>query len=386
MLGSRSLGPAVATIDLGALRANAAEAARLAGGRPLIAVVKADAYGHGAAPVARALCEAGAETLATWSVAESASLRDAGIGSPLLALAGPRDDADAEEAVARDIACAIGDEAGRERLARAASARGGVAAVHVEIDTGMRRMGSPPEEAAELAAAVAATPALHLAGVMTHFARADEADLGSAREQLRVFHRALGEIGARGVAPGRIHVSNSAGLVARAALASDAPPEDAVRPGLLLYGPQPSEARRASLRPVMSLRAPVVALRRVRSGDAVGYSARWRASRDTRIATLAIGYADGVPISATGEGAVWLAGARRPFAGRVSMDYVTVDVGDAPVRLGDEAVLFGCAPGGVEAVLPVEEAARVAQTISYELLVRVGARVRRVHTDGSARV
>jgi alanine racemase len=199
MLGSRSLGPAVATIDLGALRHNAAEASRLAGGRAVIGVVKADAYGHGAAPVARALCEAGIATLATWSVGEAAALLDAGIEAPLLALAGPRDDAEADEAVGRGIACVLGDPVGRERLARAASRQGREARAHVEIDTGMRRMGAPPEEGAALAAEVAATPGLVLAGVMTHFARADEADLGPTREQLEVFHGALAALRARGV-------------------------------------------------------------------------------------------------------------------------------------------------------------------------------------------
>jgi alanine racemase len=293
---------------------------------------------------------------------------------------------EADEAVGRGIACVLGDPVGRERLARAASRQGREARAHVEIDTGMRRMGAPPEEGAALAAEVAATPGLVLAGVMTHFARADEADLGPTREQLEVFHGALAALRARGVDPGAVHVSNSAGLVARADLGAEAPAEDAVRPGLLLYGAQPSTARPASLRAVMSLRAPVVALRPARTGEAVGYGAGYRAPRDTRIATLALGYADGVPVSASGRGAVWLAGARRPIAGRVSMDYVTVEVGDASVRLGDEAVLFGCEAGGQHAVLPVDEAAEAAQTLSYELLVRVGARVRRVHTDGGVRV
>jgi alanine racemase len=137
----------------------------------------------------------------------------------------------------------------------------------------------------------------------------------------------------------------------------------------------------------MSLRAPVVALRRAAEGDAVGYSARYRAPRDTWIATLGIGYADGVPISATGRGAVWLGGARCPIAGRVSMDYVTVEVDEAAVArvaLGDEAVIFGRGTGATDTELPVEEAAEAAQTISYELLVRVGSRVRREISDGDA--
>ena len=352
----------------------------------MIAVVKADAYGHGAVPAARALARAGVASLATWSVGEASALRDAGLEMPLLVLAGALDDAEADEALGRDLACVLHDPGGRARLAAAARRRDAVARAHVEVDTGMRRMGVPPGQAASFVAEVAAEPALALAGLMTHFARADEADLDPTREQLRVFAEVIAALRARGVDPGRIHAANSAGLVALDALADEDPPQDAVRPGLLLYGAQPSEHRRAALRPVMSLRAPVVALRRVRRGDAVGYAARYRADADTCIATLALGYADGVPIAASGHGAVWLAGARRPIAGRVSMDYLTVEVGETPVRLGDEAVIFGCEAGGKTAVLRVDEAAHAAGTIAYELLVRVGGRVRRTYSDGDERV
>jgi alanine racemase len=365
-------------IDLGALRANYAEAVRLAAGRRLIAVVKADAYGHGAVPVARTLAAAGCGALATWSVGEAASLLDAGIGVELLALAGAHDRAEADEAVARDVSVVLHDAGGRERLAAAARRRGRRARVHLEVDTGMRRMGIPAAEAESLAAEIAADPALALAGVMTHFARADEGDLAPTREQLRAFGACVAALHQRGIAVPCVHAANSAALVANEALAGEGPRQDAVRPGLMLYGAQPSPERRARLSPVMSVRAPVVAVRRARRGEPVGYAALYRAPADTRIATVAIGYADGVPIATSGRGAVWLAGARRAIAGRVSMDYVGVDVGDAPVRVGDEAILFGSEAVGGPAVLPVEEAAASAGTLSYELLVRVGARVRRV--------
>jgi alanine racemase len=376
--GSRHLGPAIAAIDLAALRANYAEAVRLADGRRVIAVVKADAYGHGAVPVARALIAAGCGELATWSVGEAIALRDAGIAAPLLVLAGVRDAAEAHEAVARDLTAVLHDAQGRAWVSAAARRRGaGRVAVHVEIDTGMSRMGVPVAEAEAFLTGVAGDPALALAGVMTHFARADEADLAPTRDQLRAFAAAIAELRQRGVAPGCVHAANSAGLAALAELEKDGPPQEAVRPGLLLYGAQPSAARPCALRAVMSLRAPVVAVRRVRRGEAVGYAALYRARADTRIATLALGYADGVPISASGRGSVWLAGARCPIAGRVSMDYVGVEVGDAAVQVGDQATVFGSEVAGGPAVLPVEEAARDAGTISYELFVRVGARVRR---------
>lgn len=401
MGSARGLGPAIATIDLAALRANVAEAIRLASGRSgasggnrepgraLIGVVKADAYGHGAVPVARTLLEAGVGMLATWSVGEAVALRDAGVDAPLLVLSGVRDAADAAEAVGRDLTCVLHDAEGRALLVDQARRRAAVVAVHVEVDTGMRRMGVPVVEAADFAASVADAPELALAGVMTHFARADEADLAPSRAQLGEFGGVLDALRSRGVAPGLVHVANSAGLVALGDLEAEGPAHDAVRPGLLLYGVQPSHHRRATLRPVMSLRAPVVALRHASEGDAVGYSARYRAPRDTWIATLGIGYADGVPVAATGRGAVWLGGARCPIAGRVSMDYVTVEVDEtavARVRLGDEAVIFGRETGATDPVLPVEEAAEAAGTIPYELLVRVARRVRREFTDGDARV
>jgi alanine racemase len=343
----------------------------------VIAVVKADGYGHGAATIARALAGAGANALATWSVGEAAALRDAGIAAPLLVLSGVRDAAEAEEVVARGLGAVLHDAGGRALLAAAARRLGARASVHVEVDTGMRRMGVPCADAERFVAEIAADPALALDGVMTHLARADESDLAPTRAQLREFADLVAALRRRGVAPGSVHVANSAALCAQDALAGEGPAQDAVRPGLLLYGAQPSSVRTASLRPVMSLRAPVVAVRRARRGEAVGYAALYRAPADTRIATLALGYADGVPIAASGKGSVWLAGARRPIAGRVSMDYVGVDVGDARVEVGDVAVVFGCEVTGGPVVLPVEEAARSADTLPYELLVRVGARVRR---------
>jgi alanine racemase len=375
---SRGLGPAVAAIDLDALRANFALAMRLAAGRRVIAVVKADGYGHGAVTVARTLASAGVGALATWSVGEAAVLRDTGIAVPLLVLSGVRDAAEADEVVARGFSAVVHDADGPAMLAAAARRAGRMrASVHVEVDTGMRRMGVPFADAAPFIAEIARDSALALEGVMTHLARADESDLTPTREQLRQFAELVGALRQQGVDPGSVHAANSAALVAQDALEGQGPAQDAVRPGIMLYGAQPSSQRTASLRPVMSLRAPVVAVRRVRRGDAVGYAALYRAPADTTIATVALGYADGVPIASSGRGSVWLAGARRPIAGRVSMDYLGVDVGDAPVRVGDVAVVFGCEAAGGPAVLPVEEAAQCAGTLPYELLVRVGGRVRR---------
>jgi alanine racemase len=369
--------PTLATIRLDAIRANFAEARRRAGSRQVIAVVKADAYGHGAVPVTRALVEAGCRRLATVTVAEAVDLREAAVELPILVIGGVHDPAEAETAVASRLTPVVHHRGQVERLGHAARGRGGVA-VQVEVDTGMRRMGVAPEEAPDLLEAVTAEAGLELEGVYTHFARADEPELGPSLEQLATFRSVLDRARARGVREGLVHSANSAGMLAGEALAGALPQEGAVRPGLMLYGVRPAAHLAAELHPAMTLRTRVVQVRRVRAGEGVGYSWEFRPRRATQVATLALGYADGVPVATSGRGAVLIRGRRHPIAGRVSMDFVTVDVGEEPVTIGEEAILFGEGQG---AVLPVEEAALAAGTISYELLVRVGSRVPRAVTD-----
>ncbi|HEY5657892.1 MAG TPA: alanine racemase, partial [Myxococcota bacterium] len=210
--------------------------------------------------------------------------------------------------------------------------------------------------------------------VYTHLARADEPDLEPSRDQLDLFRQLIGAARARGLDTGCVHFANSAALLSGAPLL-DVAPSDAVRPGLMLYGAKPAYDLTGELQPVMTLRTRVVALRTVHKSEAVGYNATFRATRDTRVATLPVGYGDGVPISASNRATVLIQGRRFAVVGRISMDYLGVDVGTAPVALGDEAILFGA---GQSAELRVEEAADAAGTLPYELLVRVGARVPRV--------
>jgi len=368
--------PTEARIRLGALRANFAEVRRRAAGADVIAVVKADAYGHGAVPVTAALAAAGCRRFAVLTVEEAVALRDAGRREEILAMGGVHDPEEAALAAARDVVPAV-HHAGHLKLL-AGAARGAPLPVHVEVDTGMHRMGVPDAEAPELLARIAAEPGLRLAGLYTHLARADEPDLEPTRQQLRRFGRVLAAARARGIDPGLVHFANSAGLLAGGELAEVAPAVDAVRVGLALYGAQPGETRRAELRPAMTLVAPVATVRSLRPGDEVGYGGEFRARRSTRVATLDLGYGDGYLRSAGGRAEVWLAGARRPVVGRVSMDFIGVDVGDAPVAVGDEAVVFG-AEG--EARMPVEDVAAAAGTIPYEVMVRVGPRVPRVYRD-----
>jgi alanine racemase len=376
--GSARPRSAEATVDLAALARNAAALRRRAGGRALLAVVKADAYGHGAPAVARALEAAGAERLAVVTVGEAEELRAAGVRAPILVLGGLEAPADAEAAAAQGLVPVVQHPEHVALLAAAAARSGRPLAVQLEVDTGMSRMGVPADAAAALLARIAGEPRLRLDGVYTHLARADDPDLAPTRAQLARFAGVLAQARAGGLATGLVHVANSAGLLAGEALGGALPPEvDAVRPGLALYGALPAPHLRAEIEPVMTLRARVVNLRRVAAGDAVGYGGTWRAPRATRIATVALGYADGLPWSLAGRGAeLCLRGRRVPIAGRISMDLTTLDVGDGPAELGDPVTVFGA--GGPR----VEELAERAGTIPWEILVRIGRRVARVAVGG----
>lgn len=371
--------PTSATIHLPAIRANFAVAQKRSAGRDPIAVIKADAYGHGAVRVAQALTDAGCSRFAVTTVPEAEALRDAGVRAPILVLGGVWGSEEAQAAVARELVPVIHHAGHLEWLAAAARDRAAPLPVHVEIDTGMRRMGVPAEHAVELLVAVAAEPALTLEGAYTHFARADEVDLVPSLEQLASFHRVLA---AADVQPRCIHAANSAAILTGDPIWNAMPEQTATRPGLMLYGVSPAPHLDADLSAAMTLKSRVVALRSVGAGESVGYSAEFRAATDTRVATLAIGYEDGVPISSSGCGAVIIRGRRLPLAGRVSMDYIGVDVGSAPVEIGDEAILFGAssAPDEKHAV-SVAQAAQAANTIAYELLVRVGQRVFRHYRE-----
>lgn len=364
-----------ALIDLGALRENYARACTLAGGRAVIAVVKADAYGHGAVPVTRALAQAGAKRVAVASVAEGADLRAVFPELRILVLGGVHGEAEADAAAGLGLVPVLHGEDDLALVVKIAERRGICVDVQVEIDTEMRRLGVPEAEAVALLARVATDPGLRLEGVLTHLARADEPDPALRAEPLARFAARLAEVRARGIDPGLVHVANSAALLDFAGTLAALSEQDAVRPGLLLYGVSPAPHLGADLAPVMTLRSEIVALRTIEKGDCVGYGATYRAARRTRIATLPLGYADGVPWSLASRGEALLGGRRVPFAGRVSMDVVTIDVGDGPAEIGDEVILFGVGQG---AALPVEEVAATAGTIAYEILVRIGRRVPRV--------
>ena len=372
--------PSYAHIDEGALAHNFGEAKRLADGREVIAVVKADAYGHGAVPVARRLAASGCRSFAVATVEEAAQLRGAGVAGALLVLGGVHDAGEADEAIALGVTPVVQHAGHVALLRKAAAERSRSVPVQVEVDTGMARMGVSPEDAPSLIESIARDRAFALDGIYSHFACADEADLAPTLRQLALVREVLAALRSRGIAPRQVHVANSAALAASEALAQALPPEvNAVRPGLMLYGvgSAPHLADKAQLAPVMSLRTRVANVRWVRRGDPVGYGATFRAKQRGRIATLPLGYADGIPWSLGNRGFVLLRGRRVPIAGRVSMDLITLDVGSTPVEIGDLVTVFGT-PAGGGAGLRIEEVAEAAGTIPYELLVRVGARVPRV--------
>lgn len=358
-----------ARIDHGALRSNAAELVRAAEGRTVFAVLKADAYGHGSVPVARTVLAAGCQRLAVMTPGEAIRLRDAGIAAPILVLEGGGGEA-AGELAGRGCSVVVHHPGEVEALSRAA--RGEPVAVHIEVDTGMHRMGAELEMADDLLRSALDTPGVEIEGLMTHLAHADEPDLLPTLVQLQRFCDFLKRARAAGAAPRFIHFANSAALLCGEALAKACPQANAVRPGLAVYGVRPAPHLPGELRPVMSLVGRVASLRTVEPGGGVGYSATWRAERATRIATVGLGYADGIPVAASNRGALQIRDRRYPIVGRVSMDSVGVDVGDGSVRVGDEAQAFG---DGIS----VEEAAAAAGTIAYEILVGVGGRVSRVH-------
>ena len=373
--------PVWAWIDQAALRHNARRALECAGDRSVIGVVKADGYGHGAEEVARALLAEGVARLAVVSVAEGASLRRAGIMAPILLLGGLDDFPAAERAVKWGLTPVLQDDRGLE-LARSFGREDAPLAIEVEIDTGMRRMGVAASSARPLLERARSLPELSVSGVFTHLACADEADPAPSRQQLVTFGEILREITGGAGAPPDSHVANSAGLLRLAEIetAESGVVTRAVRPGLMLYGVSPfadagQSAEALDLEPAMSLAARVIAVRRIEAGDSVGYGGEWTASQPTTIATLPLGYADGIPRSAMGRGEVYLCGEMRRIVGRVSMDSICVDVGDAPVEVGEIATIFGRTPEGHR--IPVENFAAAAGTIGYEILVGVGTRVPR---------
>ncbi|MCM3655716.1 alanine racemase [Agromyces mediolanus] len=366
-----------ALIDLDAVTANVRSLVERLGGTRAMAVVKADAYGHGAVPVARAALAGGADWLGTADLGEAFELRAAGIDAPILAwLHDPG--ADFAPAIAADIDLGLSAEAQLHRAAEAARGAGAPATVHLKIDTGLSRNGVQPGEWADaVAAAVELERAglLRVRGVFSHLANTSaESDAA----QLAEFERALAVAADAGLTPEVRHIASTA-----AALTRPDARYDLVRLGIACYGIPPfgdgTTSAELRLVPVMTLRGRVAAVRRIAAGDGVSYGHTWRAERATTLALVPLGYADGVPRQASGRGEVLLNGARRPVVGRIAMDQFLVDVGDDAVEVGDEVVLFGDPATGAPSA---DDWGVAADTIGYEIVTRIGPRVPRGYLGG----
>ncbi|MDR7419812.1 MAG: alanine racemase [Armatimonadota bacterium] len=334
-----------------------------------MAVVKADAYGHGAVPVARAAIGAGASWLGVATPDEALALRAAGIDARVLVL-GPVAPAFVRDVVAAGCALTVADPASLEAAHQAGGAT--PVRVHLKVDTGMARLGVAPEDVGALLPRIDGARVI-VEGVFTHLACADDHDPTITRAQLAAFGRAADAVARR--FPGVIrHAAASAAVVGHREAALDL-----VRVGISLYGiPAAPHLRQVDLRPVMTLASRVVRLRRVARDTPVSYGATYRTPADTVIATVPVGYADGYPRALGNRGVMLVRGQRVPVAGRVCMDYTMLDTGGVALAEGDEVEVFGDG-------LPVWEVADTAGTIAYELLCRIGPRVPRVYTrDGRA--
>jgi alanine racemase len=359
-----------AIIHLDRLSRNIAAVRAAIGPHPLICMpVKADAYGHGAVPAARAALEAGVSCLAVAAVDEGKELREAGITAPVLLLSVPLP-GELFDAAACGLSLLIGDREYAEAAGRAARQAGRRLSVHLKVDTGMGRTGCPPDAAADLAACVAACPFLEIAGTATHLAAADspdEADIRRTKEQLARFRAAVGGIRRAGFEPGLLHAANSGAVIFH----EDAR-FDMVRPGILLYGYKAPRAVMPGIEPLMELVTQIVFIKRVRAGAAISYGGTWTAPRDTVIATLPVGYGDGLPRRLSGNFSVRIRDAMYPLAGRICMDQCMVDLGpDTDISRWEAVTVFGG---------PAPDAADLAArlgTIPYEITCNINKRVPR---------
>jgi len=393
-------GPVWAEIDLGAIAHNLRAIRRHVGAHPkILAVVKADAYGHSAPHVAKTLARAGADYFGVTCTREGAELREAGIRKPVLVLTGfwPGEELRQLEfgltpsitdvAHLRLLDRAAAKLPGKKNRSPFAKAYGRAAAIpfHLKIDTGMNRLGIPAADVARFVAALADCRHLRLQGVFTHFAAAEDFVSQQTEEQSRVFDACLEQLRAAGVNPGLVHMANSAAIAARPKTW-----RDMVRPGALLYGYhqfyEPVERREKMqqalpLQPALSLRARIVSLKDAPAGAPVGYNSRFIATRPSRIAVMAAGYAEGVVRLLTNRGRVVIRGKCAPLVGTISMDLAMIDVTALPeVTIGEVVTILGA---GADAASPgcalyADDVARELGTVTSDLLCAVGRRVPRI--------
>ncbi|HEU6447758.1 MAG TPA: alanine racemase [Verrucomicrobiae bacterium] len=370
------LRPAWTEIDLGKLRRNLQ---LIRGDLPksvrLMAVVKDEAYGHGALDVARVAVEEGAWGFGLSTLEEAMNLRDAGIKAPLLLL-GERQEAELEWCVAHDLTVCVNEPHNIRALAKVAEKFGKRVPVHLKVHTGMSRYGVRWDEALPLVECILAEKSLQLEGAMTHFAQSDETDKTFANLQFSRFNGILRTLGEKKVSVPLRHTCNSGGFL-------DLPHAhlDMVRVGILLYGVFPSQVCRRieGIEPVMSVKAKIAGIQKLKPGEVVGYGMRYTASTERRIAVLPIGYGDGFP-RVRNEGGALIRGRHAPLVGGIAMDALMVDITDIPeAQLWDEAVIMG-RQGNEE--ITVRDIAKLKNSVTYDVLTNWRLRLRRKNVNG----
>jgi len=364
--------PTRAIVNLKAISHNIAQIRKRIGKRRnLMAVVKADGYGHGAVRVGLTALKSGADCLGVTLPEEGEELRKAGISASIvvLGLIKPEEAHKAVELELEQTICTVEVAEALDQIARDASVRMNV---HVKVDTGMGRIGVHPEDALAFLRRIGRFKNLNLEGMFSHFASADEADKTFPRKQIEVFDEVVRQIEASGIKIPKKHIANSAGVL-------DLPESyyDLVRPGIMIYGLYPSKevSRSIPLKPAMTLKTEVVFLKRVPSGTPISYGRTFETRRESLVATIPVGYADGYSRLLSGRGKVLVKGCRVPLIGRVCMDMCMIDLSQVEdVRQGDEVILFG-------EDLPADEIADMTGTINYEVVCAIGKRVPRIYVD-----
>ncbi|HTF57658.1 MAG TPA: alanine racemase [Planctomycetota bacterium] len=368
-----------AEIDLPALRRNITVVRREVGpSTRIMAVVKADAYGHGAVPVAWHALQSGCDALGVGDSTEALQLRESGIAGPILIL-GAIIEEEIPKVVEADVAVSVHSPDLLDLLDREARRQHRLLRVHLKIDTGMGRLGASPQRAPEIAREIAARPNLDLEGLCTHLSSVVSGNGAHTREQLDRFHQAIADLAALGIRPPVIHAANSAGM-----LMFREAHFDMVRTGITLYGLDPGIFAKLNLdlTPILSLKTRIAFLKGVPAGTPISYDQVHRTERATRIATCPVGYNDGYPRLLTNRASALLRGRRVPVVGTITMDYIMLDVGDLPeAAVGDEVTLIG--RDGLEEIR-CEELAKTIGTIPYELTCGLGRRVKRIYVEEPA--
>ena len=367
--------PVWAEVNLDNIINNIKEIKKNINGEEIIAVVKANAYGHGAVDVAPVLIENGADRLAVAMLSEALELREAGIKVPILIL-GYTDVAFSEMLINNDIEQTVYSLDYAKELSKKAEALGKVAKIHIAVDTGMGRIGFlPNEKSVEEVVEISKLSNLRITGIFTHFSNADEQDKSYAHNQIEKFNFFINEIEKREVNLGLKHISNSASIID----IEDAH-YNAIRPGIILYGYYPSDyinKDKLKLMPALSLKCQVIHVKELPKGEYIGYGRKFRTERDSVIATLPIGYADGYIRGLYEKAHVIINGKLAPVVGKICMDQCMIDVTDVgPVKVGDEVVLLG-EDNGVKN--NADDMAKMLDTINYEILCMIGRRVPRIY-------